>query len=369
MKILLMKCMVAVARIVYKLFSFVRLQDKVVILSRQSDEPSIDICLLRDECSRRNIKNVVLTKKLEKSISGALSYCVHMMQQMYHIATSKVVVTDGYCILVSILDKKKGQKVIQTWHALGVIKKFGYQTLDMPDGSSSAVAEVMKLHRNYDYVIAGSEATGRIYCRTFNVTEDKIRYIGMPRVDYLLKAEVPDKLYEDYPQVDGKINVLFAPTFRRNVSLDISGFAECFDFDKYNLIIKTHVLDKTDFSWMEEKGAIVDKSYSVFDWMKVADKVITDYSGIAFEASVLEKEIYIYLVDWDEYIDKVGLNMDFSQEAISDYVYYDEKALCEGLESEYDREKILEFKNKYISVDVDNCTGMLVDFVETLLDM
>lgn len=364
MEIFLMKCVVATARAVYKLFVPVKLQDKVVILSRQSDEPSIDIRLLRDECSRRNIKNVVLTKKLRRSISGALSYGFHMMRQMYHIASSKVVVTDGYCILVSVLDKKKGQKVIQTWHALGVIKKFGYQTLDMPDGSSSEVAEVMKLHRNYDYVIAGSVETGRTYCKTFNVSEDTIRYIGMPRVDYLLKAEVPEGLYEDYPQVRQKTNVLFAPTFRKNVSLDISAFAECFDFEKYNLIIKTHVLDKTDFSWMEEKGAIVDRKYSVFDWMKVVDKVITDYSGIAFEASVVEKEIYIYLVDWEEYIDKVGLNMDFSEEAISDYVYYDEKTLCEGLEQKYDRAKMLEFRDKYISVDTTYCTGDLVDFIE-----
>jgi len=364
MKIFLMKCVVAIARAVYKLFAPVKLQDKVVILSRQSDEPSIDICLLRDECSRRNIKNVVLTRKLRKSISGALSYGIHMMQQMYHIASSKVVVTDGYCILVSILDKKEGQKVIQTWHALGVIKKFGYQTLDMPDGSSSAVAEVMRLHRNYDYVIAGSEATGKTYCKTFNVGEETIRYIGMPRIDYLLKEPVPEKLYEDYPQVRNKPAVLFAPTFRRNVSLDISAFAECFDFEKYDLIIKTHVLDNTDFSWMEEKGAIVDKRYSVFDWMKVADKVITDYSGIAFEAAAVEKEIYIYLVDWEEYIDKVGLNMDFSEEAISDYVYYDERTLCEGLEQEYDRSKMLEFRNKYISVDTTYCTGDLVDFIE-----
>ena len=45
--------------------------------------------------------------------------------------------------------------MIQMWHAIGKIKKSGYQTLDKDSGRSRAVAELLCMHRNYDYIIAG----------------------------------------------------------------------------------------------------------------------------------------------------------------------------------------------------------------------
>ena len=81
-------------------FKPLKLREKVTIISRQANEPTLDIRLL-DECLKKNgIKTVVLTKTLEKSLSGVFTYALQMVSQMYHIATSKVIIIDGYCILV-----------------------------------------------------------------------------------------------------------------------------------------------------------------------------------------------------------------------------------------------------------------------------
>ena len=73
-----------------------------------------------------------------------------MLTQMYHIATSKVVVLDGYCIAASVLNHKPDTKIVQMWHALGTIKKFGYQVLGTEEGSDPDVARIMRMHKNYD---------------------------------------------------------------------------------------------------------------------------------------------------------------------------------------------------------------------------
>ena len=65
-------------------------------------------------------------------------------EQMKHaIATSKVLVLDSYCIAASILHHRKSLKIIQMWHAMGGYKKFGKSILDMEEGSSAKLADVM----------------------------------------------------------------------------------------------------------------------------------------------------------------------------------------------------------------------------------
>ena len=101
--------------VIYSILKLLKTQNKVTLISRQSDTISIDFKLLVEELKKANpeIKVVVLTKKLGKSWADKVKYFFHMFTQMYHIATSKVVVLDSYCIVISILKHKKELKVIQ----------------------------------------------------------------------------------------------------------------------------------------------------------------------------------------------------------------------------------------------------------------
>jgi len=175
-----------------------------------------------------------------------------------------------------------------------------------------------------------------------------------------------NKIKEDYPQIERKVNVLYAPTFRKNAGVEIEALVENFDFEKFNLVLKKHWLDKTDYSQVKKKGVIVDSQFSSIDWMKVCSKVITDYSAISLEAAIMDKELYLYLADEEEYEDKVGLNIDFRNEAIKDYVCTDAISLCGSIEKPYDMVSVLGFKNKYITVEQKDCTGRLASFIESL---
>ena len=122
-KLSALKCAVGVLKGIYAVVKLIPPRDKVTFISRQSDEPGIDIRLLAQAIKDRKPKydTVILSKKL----NGA-SYIFHILKQIYHISTSKVVILDSYCIAISVLNHKKSLQVIQMWHAMGSMKKFGY---------------------------------------------------------------------------------------------------------------------------------------------------------------------------------------------------------------------------------------------------
>lgn len=355
---------VKILRFIYLFYRPLSLREKVTIISRQSDEATLDIKLLSDCLIEHGVETVVLAKTLKKSFVGVITYCAQMMQQMYHIATSKIIVIDGYCVPVSVLPKKK-QKVIQMWHALGAIKKFGWQSIDNPDGHSKELSQIMNMHGNYDYVLCPSVATGEFFAEAFRVPTSKLAYYGLPSIDFIREndKQARHQIENSYPKVKAKKNVLYVPTFRKDAELDLEKLISGFDFDRFNLIIKKHFLDKGDYSWAENAGAIVDTAYSSMEWLRICEVVVTDYSAIAFEAAILERELYIFQMDDMEYMEKVGLNMDLCDEAIGEYVCKSEEELFEKLCLPYDKNKILSFQRKYVEIDMENCTQKLCDFI------
>ncbi len=85
--------------------------------------------------------------------------------------------------------------IIQMWHSVGTMKKFGYSILDKPEGSSSKVAELMKMHANYDYILAGGDGYKEHLADGFRYSLDKIVTLPLPRVERLKdpKYAVPPK--------------------------------------------------------------------------------------------------------------------------------------------------------------------------------
>lgn len=354
-----------------------KLEDKVVIISRQSDTETMDIRMLRAELEKMNIPVSVLCKK----ISGA-GYAFHMLKQMKEINSAKVIVLDSYCILASILPKKEGQKTLQMWHALGAIKKFGWQSAGNESGRSSVVAEGMNMHAGYDYFLAPSPDTEGFFREAFRSEGEALR-IGLPRIDYLRREDdgTGDAIRAQYPQLGAateaaqkpqakgaaKQTVLYVPTFRRNAALEMQALIDSFDFDKFNLVIKKHFLDKGDYSFAREKGAIVDDKFSSLEWFSVSDKVVTDYSAISLEAAVAEKQLIIYQPDVQEYEEGNGLNMYFEKEAIGPYFAKDEAGLMEALNKDYDMARLEEFRDKYFDIELAGVTSQLAEFVAGLM--
>ena len=366
MKIFVMKCAVLCIRIVYSIIKLCPVKDKVTFISRQSNSITLDFQLLKDELEKAapELKIVVLTKKLEGDILSLIEYAIHMIIQMYHLATAKVILLDGYCITASVLNHKRDTSIIQMWHALGAVKRFGYQALDLDEGSSKAVATTMKMHNNYDYVFCASNTTARFFSEALNTPEEKFSIIGMPRVDYIMDPQNKnDEIYTKHPNYVGKKTILYIPTFRKNSSLKWEEFVNIVDTDKYNLIIKAHDLDSAKV----DERYLASKEYNTYDLMKFADYIITDYSATAMEASILGKPLFFYLYDYDEYISARGLNIDPFKEMASATSSNIGDIIDLIEQDKYNYEELNGFKSKYIeTLDFSNTKAIASKVIELL---
>ncbi len=357
-------------RILYFFFKLLfRPRKKISFLSRQGDTESVDFLFLQKEIQREGFDGEVkvLCKKIAPGIMGKIGYAFHIILQMYHIATSKVIILDGYNIAVCVLKHKENQKFIQLWHALNIVKKFGFAALDKPWGHKSKTAKFMCMHRNYTHIIACSEASGKALCECFNAEPQKIVLLPLPRIDYILKSPCKDdEIKREYRYIFEKPILLYAPTFRGE-QVSLSWIEKTIDLEKYNVVVKLHPADKMGLDSKVDKRIICDQKFTSFDWMKVCDKIVTDYSGMGFEAMLLGKKVYYYLYDYEDYSRNNGLGIDLFSEKISPIVTKTSLELKEVLEKEYDFTLTQAFVEKYLSVGTENCTERLAEFILSLV--
>ena len=353
---------------------------KVAIISRESNTRTLDIAMLESELLRRGMDVTVLSKLLtkEKSIK-ALGYLGHVLRQEAAILAANVVVLDTYCIPASMIPHRKGTKVIQMWHALGAIKKFGWQTVGKEGGSSGKVARLMRMHHGYDYVVCASDVTADHFCEAFKADRSKIVKYGLPRIDYIKSvaagerhADMLAKIVAKYPQLkNGKKTVVYAPTFRRGKTVDVQSLVYALGTDRYNIVVKLHPLYRGDFATAGDGANVIyDDDFTSFDWLASADMIISDYSSLVIEATLADKPLFIYAYDLDEYEENTGLNIDFDSEPISPYVFREAgklaNAIASAADGDYDMDVLRAFRARYIDIDTSNCTAALADYIERL---
>lgn len=341
-------------------------RNKITMLSRQYNKSPLSYTLTKDALHKidKNIEVVILAKKVEGSIFQKVGYCFHVIEQMYHIATSKIVIVDGFCIPVSVLNHKKDQIFVQMWHALNVIKKFGYLALDKPAGVNAQLAEVMCMHKNYTHILSGSDKTGEIYKKSFN-SDAQVVVTGLPYLDYIQNPcqSRMDEMVEKYPQIKTKINLLYAPTFRKLRPVHLEWIEKYIDLDKYNVIVKLHPVDRKGFKGDIDPRIICDASFSTFEWLWLCESMITDYSGISVESALLNRKLYFYLYDREVYEKETGLNVDLYDEPLSKYVTESAEELSKLLEEEYDYSLLEAFKKKYVEFDTNDCSGQFAKWI------
>lgn len=367
MKILLINIAIFILNIIYLPFKLLPIQNKITFISRQSNKKSEDIKLLEKEIKRadKNIKVVILCKKIEKGFLNKLKYIFHMFIQMYHLSTSKLIILDSYCIAASVLKKKKNTIIIQMWHALGSFKKFGYSILDKKEGSSRKLAEVMKMHFNYDYIFTSSEESKKYFAEAFNYQPKNIIVMPLPRVDLLLDKKIISKkkrkIIKTYHELSKKENILYAPTFRKNGedSKPIYNLINKIDYSKYNLIIKLHPLSKLK---IDDDRVIIDRKFSTIDMMYVSDVVITDYSAIVFEASLLNKPLMFYCYDYSSYYNSRNFYLDYKK--MPGVIDENAEKIVSSIEKkDYNLDSVKDFSIKYINLNKEKATKKIVEFI------
>ena len=289
--------------------------DKIVFLSRQDDTPGLDFRMLSKELRRTspNTEIVMLCRRIPDNLSGRFLYIFHIFNQMYHLATAKAAVLDGYCIPASILKHRKELKIYQMWHAMGLIKKFAYTAIDTPEGSPRRVAEILRMHRGYHRIFCSAPGITADIAKCYDAPEETVLPIGMPRIDFLtdeaLFSEKRRQIFAQYPELDDKKPIiLYVPTFRRNGKMPPS-LESAVDLSRYHLVIKGHDDAVKIFTSGGEISTLSD--FSGMEWLSVASFAVTDYSAILYEAVTAKLPVCLYCGDRSEYDAVRGLSLDY----------------------------------------------------------
>ncbi|MCF0110513.1 MAG: CDP-glycerol glycerophosphotransferase family protein [Erysipelotrichaceae bacterium] len=369
MKILVLKVGIVLLRFVYFFIKLlVPTKNQVTFISRQAGNYSLDIDLLT-KYMKENYPEytcVVMHKEIGKGIGGLISYGFHMLDQMVQISGSRCVVLDGYCINISCLHHKKSLKVIQMWHALGSLKKFGFSILDNAEGRSSAISKAMHMHENYDYILTTSEISKGFFMEAFNAKESQMKVLGLPRMDFLQSKEekqtIRKRFLEIYPECDnGKEMVLYGPTMRIGCDVDWPSVIEHIDTHRYNLLLKLHggreivVVDGNTI----ERG----NHFYGMEALHLADYFISDYSAMIYEAAIAGLPIYLYIYDYDTYMAGRGTYIDFLSEMPGKMSKSMKEIATWIEEKDMNTEKTQEFIRKYVSQVDHNITAELCELI------
>lgn len=369
-----LKLGIFVMNVIYWFIKLLPSQKKITMISRQSNNRTFDFVLLDNEIKKdlKGYKVVFLTKRLENGIDATnidkIKYFFHMFIQMYHIATSKVIILDSYCIVISILKHKKNLTIIQMWHSVGTMKKFGYTILNKKEGSKYKIAKIMQMHKNYDYILASSRNYVKHLEKQFNYNEEYFKIIPLPRIDALIDKNYQklkkEQILVNYKQLREKTNILYCPTFRKNekeLKSAINKLIKSFDFENYNLIIKLHPLSKIK---VRNKKVLICNEYSTMDMLFVSNYIISDYSCIIYEAALLGLPINLYVFDINKYKKKRDFWLDFDKD-IPGFVSDDiDKILKNINKNKYNKKKIIEFAKKYVNIPEEGCSKTIVNLIK-----
>jgi len=363
----------SLAKLGFNLFKLFKVKkNRIVFISNRRDNISGNYEYIYDKL----IDNKELDVRTVFDINEGYFTC---FKYGYYMATAKVLLVDDYIGLIYKIPRREDNYLIQVWHACGAFKTFGFSRLGRPGGPKQKNSD----HRNYDFCTVSSSEICKYYAEGFGLSLEKVIPTGVPRTDIFFSEAYKEKAREDfyskYPDLKDKKIVLFAPTFRGNGKK--SGFypENRFDFIKlyehfngeYVIIIKHHpfVNNRVEIP-AEYEGKIIDMSENeeLNELLFITDVLITDYSSVVFEASLLDIPMLFYSFDLQNYIATRGFYYEYDS-FVPGKIVYNMDSLIEAIENkDFESEKIDAFKHKFFD-ELDGKAGQRVaNLIVSLLD-
>ena len=352
---------------IFKSFSTLN-ENKIVIASNVRTELSGNLLFIYNYLSEHNSEKKldIITKKKNNFLYNIFFQFMCAIK----MSNARYIIIDDFFPLVYTFNIRRNAKLIQVWHACGAFKKVGYSR------KTNGVSKYSLTHRNYTDTIVSSDAIRKNYAEAFCIDINKVHSLGVPRTDMFFDKKsletVKSHVLEKLKILNNKRVILFAPTFRGN-NVNEAYYPDSFiDIEKiYNnlekndiFIIKMHPFIKNKIT-IEEKFKdkiidITDEYREINDLLLVTDLLITDYSSVIFEYSLLNKPLIFYTPDYEGYKE----NRDFYYE-FNEYIYgkqinnFDE--LLKNLQYDQIEESNIEkFKEKFLSSCDGNSTKRIV---------
>ncbi|SFD41176.1 CDP-glycerol glycerophosphotransferase, TagB/SpsB family [Bacillus sp. OV194] len=298
-----------------------------------------------------------------------------MARSAYHLATSRVVLVDNYFGFLSVTNFKKETECIQLWHAAGAIKTFGLKDESISFRSRRAHKRFLHVYKNFHKVVVGSDAMADIFKEAFQLSSANFLRTGVPRTDLFFSGNrtkaVKEKLYRENTVLKDKKVILYAPTYRDN---QLDEFELQLDLDmlqrelgaEYVLLIRSHPVLKNKINVEEQyPGFAFDYSTGsdINEILLITDILISDYSSIPYEFSLLNRPMIFYPYDLKEYSKTRGL-WDSYEKLVPGPIVFDSLEMVKVIkEKGYDMNKVQQFSAMWNQYHFGHSSRLLAEYI------
>jgi CDP-glycerol glycerophosphotransferase len=223
------------------------------------------------------------------------------------------------------MGKRKQATYIQTWHG-SALKTMGVNTPQVKAMLTAQRRALTKAVGRFDHFLVRGEWDIRTLVEAFEMRAEPLR-VGYPRNDLLVAADRDQRSKElrarfGFPE--DKTVLLYAPTFRNTSGLfkpdfDFAAFAREFG-DTHLLLVRAHYLNSVQVP-EQARGAVQDMSKypDVTELFLASDALITDFSSVMFDFSLLDRPMVFFAPDDAGYAQDRGTYFDLRAEAPGPY--------------------------------------------------
>jgi CDP-ribitol ribitolphosphotransferase len=367
-------------RIGFAVGSLRRVRPRVVLATAHAERPTGNLAAIREGIAR-HAPGTNLTVLAHRSGTGVIAMLMGALQGMragYHLATASLFVVDDYYFPIYAIRPRGGTRIVQTWHASGAFKRFGYSLSGKTFGASEALLSHVRIHSNYDLCLVSSASVAPAYAEAFDLPLDRFTAeIGIPRTDVFFdaawRAAAADGVRRRYRLTDDRVIVLYAPTYRGEQIhhardpglLDLAQLRKVLG-DDHVVLLRLHPFVRRTAAISPELGDfVVDASDhpDIHRLMMVSDHLVTDYSSAIFEYSLLGRPMSFFAPDLEAYERERGFYLDYRSD-VPGPVFTESAALAEHLRAgKFDFDRVARFRAAAFDVADGAATRRFVEGV------
>lgn len=235
----------------------------------------------------------------------------YSLKSRYELATARIIISNTKGRLP--YRKKRSQYYIQTWHG-----GFGVKFIekDIEQYLPAKYIQDSKYDSSItDLILSGSEFQTDVIQKSFWY-EGEIFKKGVPRNDifYNCTSEKVSRLKSEYGFDTNCKIATYAPTFRDDKRIDayqldvirllevLRNKTNC----QWKLIVRLHPIisesnELFDYSCDVINGSTFDDAQEV---LLISDLLITDFSSMMMDFSIMKRPVFLFITDLDEYVNK-----------------------------------------------------------------
>lgn len=274
-----------------------------------------------------------------------------IIKSIYYIQAANIVLVDNVNIVVASLPNIKAD-VIQYWHATSAVKKFGLPTLDEEHIKHIRTKEF----KHYDYIISNSTFMSTVFKNSMNFEDNQILELGS------LQSK---NLFTNNHHTEDEEYIVYAPTFRWEQIDNYEQIHFLNDYDgEHKLYYSLHPKVEGEIN----NPKCIRVNADIRTYFKNAKLVISDYSSLLIDASLLCDSVVMFGYDYDRYYLNTGLYI--TQSMFWGFFTNDLDELYSYINSDSFKQHSLEMvKDQYFTYDDSYSQNRVANYLKEQIEL